>query len=72
MHSTGTSVNVHSRMCFDIKLSAYYRQDTNNNGGEGDVNRKEFDKAKLQEMLYLVCYGATDQIPTGKPYGEKV
>lgn len=47
MNSTGTSVNVHSQMRFDIKFSAYYRQDANNNGGEGDVNRKESDKAKL-------------------------
>lgn len=71
MNSTGTSVNVHSQMCFDIKFSAYYRQDTSINGDEGDVNRKEFDKAKLQEMLYLVCYGATDQIPTGMPKGDE-
>lgn len=28
MNSTGTSANVHSQMCFGIKFSAYYRQDT--------------------------------------------
>ena len=71
MNPTDLVATCTSQLSFGIRRSAYYRQDTSINGGEGDVNRKEFNKAKLQEMLYLVCYGATDQIPTGMPTGDE-
>ena len=76
MNSTGTSINVHSQVCFDIKFSANGTDKiqtickrNNNRKDKGDTT---MNLEKLINICILSVSGATDQIPTGKPNGEKV